>query len=304
MRRLSSAMTLYWKVIMPSMWLAAFIPASVILAIARPHNFPWFVFPVATVLGALMFSRLAWPLKRVDLDGNTLIISNFLREIRVPLSEVSNVVEWRGINPTPIVLTLRSETPFGTKITFTPKREWALFSEHSVTQELRALTGLPSGRSRARHPDAAPVSSSNGTLLKVLLPILFAILANLPNLFPSRFGSLQLLAIPLGLASLGALRLKRVVALGGRLVVSTFGREIDVRPDDIVGVRAWRILGVPVVRVKLRAPTEFGQSFVFMPRVEFAAGQSLRELAGDSAVESLSAGSTDCRGNESAREQQ
>lgn len=61
--------------------------------------------------------------KSIHLRGDTLVISNYLKKIAIPLSEVENVKasSFWGWQPQTITLTLKSESAFGKKIIYVPR---------------------------------------------------------------------------------------------------------------------------------------------------------------------------------------
>jgi hypothetical protein len=88
-------------------------------------------------------SFIAWALprmKKVRIDGSSLYVSNYLREIAVPLSEIDRVTENRWLNHHPVTIHLRHDTDFGRTITFMPQVLFFLFwRSHPIVAELRAL---------------------------------------------------------------------------------------------------------------------------------------------------------------------
>jgi hypothetical protein len=76
------------------------------------------------VCGCAFIVRTCVPLKRVRLTQDTLLISNYWREIRVPLRDVHDVTESRWINIHPVTLHLRHPTAFGSRVVFMPKTRW------------------------------------------------------------------------------------------------------------------------------------------------------------------------------------
>jgi len=57
----------------------------------------------------------------VRIAGESLYASNYVTEIRVPLSDIGAVSENRALNHDPVTVTLAHDTPFGCSITFMPK---------------------------------------------------------------------------------------------------------------------------------------------------------------------------------------
>jgi hypothetical protein len=78
-------------------------------------------------------------------DATSLYLSNYLREITVPLNMIAEVTEDRWINIHPVTVHFRITTEFGQKITFIPTtRFFGLGSSHPVVAELKQLAGCDS----------------------------------------------------------------------------------------------------------------------------------------------------------------
>jgi len=86
--------------------------------------------------------------KVVHVDRDFLYVSNYLKEIVIPLSEISNVTESRFINAHPVTIHLSSPSEFGNKIVFMPTvRMFSMFSSHPVVAEIKRLARLSGARS-------------------------------------------------------------------------------------------------------------------------------------------------------------
>lgn len=159
-RQLSSAQTFLTKFVFPTVWLAGFAAATVFLFKVRgftdPDGFPgppemkW-LFLGGTVFGGVFLYWFCMRLKRVEIDEQWLYVSNYLREVRVPLGDIEEVTENRWINIRPITVEFRRETDFGSDIIFMPKSPgWRFWRAHPVVGELEAATrrarGLPPQR--------------------------------------------------------------------------------------------------------------------------------------------------------------
>lgn len=149
-RTLSSAQTLFMKVFFPAIWIGGFTSITIAMFLnglhdrfgrPTPEPIKW-VFLVTTLVGTALIYWSCIRLKRVSLDGSSLIISNFVTEVAVPLSDLEKVSENRWVSSHPVTLVFRQETAFGRSIVFIPKVRWFGFlSSHPVVQELRDAAG-------------------------------------------------------------------------------------------------------------------------------------------------------------------
>ena len=145
LRTLSSRQTLLMKFVVPPVWILAFGAAVLMLWSERAGRSPvpieskWMVLLV-WVVGGLLIWRTCARLKRVQLDGATLLISDYRTTIRVPAGDIEEVTENRWISMHPVTLHFRRPTEFGNEVVFMPKvRPFGFVSSHPVVAELRAL---------------------------------------------------------------------------------------------------------------------------------------------------------------------
>jgi hypothetical protein len=155
-RKLSSGQTFPAKFLFPSVWLLGFSVGTVLLFagdITDPQGFApapemkW-LFLGATLLGAAFLYWFCMRLKQVEIDEKFLYVSNFFREIQVPLRDIEDVAENRWVNTRPITVEFRRDTDFGTQIIFMPKtRWWGFWRPHPAVAEIEAAMrrarGLP-----------------------------------------------------------------------------------------------------------------------------------------------------------------
>lgn len=143
MRNLSSDWTWFHKFVFPGLWISAFTIVTVGMFLQDDKNQArdgrWF-FLGMTIVGATFLYWSVIRLKKVSLDGDRLVVSNYRREIQVPLRDVEKVTGSVMMNPELIWVHFRHPTDFGTKILFMPPtRLWRGFSPHPMAAELRAL---------------------------------------------------------------------------------------------------------------------------------------------------------------------
>ena len=148
-RTISSAQTFIMKLVFPVLWISGFGFGTALLWLdvmhgrngtSPPGEMKW-MFLVMWLVGSALILWSCARLKRVRLDDKHIYVSNFRREISIPLSLIENVSEVRWINIHPVTIHLRKDTEFGRSITFMPKvRFFALWSSHPIVAELMHLS--------------------------------------------------------------------------------------------------------------------------------------------------------------------
>ena len=121
-RKLSSGRTFLLKFVVPIVWVAGFAAGTALLFTAggltdrngfpTPPEMKW-IFLGVTVVGALVLYWFCTRLKQVEIDEQWLYVSNFAREIRIPLADIEEVTENRWVSSRPITVQFRRENEFG-----------------------------------------------------------------------------------------------------------------------------------------------------------------------------------------------
>jgi len=106
---------------------------------AGPLSPPPWIFLFFWIAGSAFLVWDAARLKFVSVDDDFLYVSNYLREIAIPLTDIYDVTENVWINTHPVTIHLKSPSEFGDKIVFMPKTRFSLFSSHPVVKELKQL---------------------------------------------------------------------------------------------------------------------------------------------------------------------
>jgi len=114
---------------------------------------PRLEFLVAWVVGTLFILLTCAGLKRVRIDAKYIYISNYFREIQIPVGNISEVTENRILNMHPITIRFRDSNEFGKSIRFMPTRWFGFWSSHPVVAELKELSSAAKPDEMAR-PDA------------------------------------------------------------------------------------------------------------------------------------------------------
>lgn len=136
------------KVIFPLLWIPLFGFGTLTMftgGFQGADASPKWMFLFGWIAGSVFIYWSCVRLKEVSADENFLYVSNYLKEVSIPLSEIYDVTENVWLNIHPVTIHLKSPSEFGAKIVFMPKvRVFAFFSSHPVVDELKELAGLKS----------------------------------------------------------------------------------------------------------------------------------------------------------------
>ncbi|MHB1313670.1 MAG: hypothetical protein ACYC3L_16750 [Gemmatimonadaceae bacterium] len=145
---MSSRWTPFYKFVLPVLVVggmcfgavrASLQPQDVHMPPGMAPDYGWVALLAMLVLvTGVMWYTLA-PLKKVELDGDDLVISNYRTEIRVPLDMVEKIDERSMTNPRRYRMTFREPTDFGRRIVFLEPMAWTLNPWHECEEvaELR-----------------------------------------------------------------------------------------------------------------------------------------------------------------------
>ncbi len=99
------------------------------------------VFWAVWIVCGLITFWWAWQLKRIAVDGESIYISDYLREAKLPLAAVLEVRENRWLRMHPVTIELGRETPWGSTVRFMPKIRYIVpgWVSHPVVAELRDM---------------------------------------------------------------------------------------------------------------------------------------------------------------------
>ena len=149
-QRISSAQTFLLKWVFPVIWIGGFGAGALALWVGDssgsrnppPAEMKW-IFLFAWVAGTSFIGWFSGRLMRIERDGDTLYVSNYWREIAVPVAQVMAISENRWMSGHPVTLTFRTSTPFGRSITFLPRvRMFGFLSSHPIVGELKRLANI------------------------------------------------------------------------------------------------------------------------------------------------------------------
>jgi hypothetical protein len=106
----------------------------------REIGFPHALFMLGWMVGGFAACWLGFQLKKVSVDDKFLYVSNYLKEISIPLSDIELVTQNKWLNVRPVTVHLKRVSVFGCKIKFMPPVEFKFgFKDHPVVEELWKL---------------------------------------------------------------------------------------------------------------------------------------------------------------------
>ncbi|MFL5312360.1 MAG: hypothetical protein ACJ79H_18150 [Myxococcales bacterium] len=148
--RLSSRLTFVTKFIFPTVWLLGFSAGTLALLTRSGERGMAIPFGVATILGALLFSKLCFPLKSVIAGRDGILVSNFFREIEIPYPQIASIDENKWLNTRVTTIWLKTDCAFGQQLRFQPYTHFTLlfWRDHPAVVELRRRVQRAAGSPR------------------------------------------------------------------------------------------------------------------------------------------------------------
>lgn len=142
-RELSAKLTILTKIILPGFYIFMMSLITLMMFLGMDGGSqppPKFTFLAMLIAVTVFFYFTVMKFQKVSVDERFLYVSNFLKEIEIPLSEISDVTEIVWIRGHPVTIHLETPTAFGRKITFMPNSQgFKFFRPHPVVAELKAL---------------------------------------------------------------------------------------------------------------------------------------------------------------------
>jgi hypothetical protein len=141
-RTISSSVAVFWKFIFSTVWISGFGLGTLATWISgRTASEPLQLGGV-WILGTVFILALCGGLKRVRIDTRQLYVSNYFREISIPISTITDVRYDIFLNPHRVAIHFRPATAFGSKIKFIPE-DSPMWSVPPIVAELTKLAGIP-----------------------------------------------------------------------------------------------------------------------------------------------------------------
>ncbi len=143
MKTISSSATFLLKTVFPIIWITVWVVTTVMAFLLAPldpstDNLQWGALTAALITSAVIV-WLALTIKVVQMDNSHFHVSNYLRKVKIPFSEVELVTETFLFGPKLVTLVVKRPTEFGRKIRFLPEAIlFDAFRSHPIAKELRS----------------------------------------------------------------------------------------------------------------------------------------------------------------------
>jgi hypothetical protein len=141
-RELSSKLTFVAKVVMPGLWILVWfvMTLTALVGVDGRTGPPPPLFFVMGIGGTAILYFTVMRYMKVSVGESFLYVSNYLKEIKIPLSDIGDVTEIVWLRGHPVTIHLKRRSEFGSKITFMPHSQGLKFlSPHPVVGELKEL---------------------------------------------------------------------------------------------------------------------------------------------------------------------
>ena len=139
MRELSSPFTFFYKYIFIFIWFFGFgFGILDTLMVTEPFSTTWMQY-VAVWLGVTLFIFFtSGNIKKVLIDGDELVVTNFLKTDRLPLTGIAGVDGSTFLSPRLVWINLKEPSQFGSRIVFLPKHRLTKgLGKHPIVHELK-----------------------------------------------------------------------------------------------------------------------------------------------------------------------
>lgn len=140
-RELSSKQTFFLKIILPIIFAAMLMTvfAGIIFSSKKVELLPLIIlFPLIGLFGIFSMYLTVMRYKKVSVDYEFLYVSNYRKEIKIPVSNIADVTEIKWVRTRPITIHFKNDSEFGRKIVFMPKfNGFRMFADNPIIAELK-----------------------------------------------------------------------------------------------------------------------------------------------------------------------
>jgi hypothetical protein len=117
--------------------------ALIVLNIRDAGILPMLIMPTFIAFGIFVMSRTIMRYKKVAVDDEFLYVSNYRKEIKIPVSKIEDVSQIKWFRTRPVTIYLKEDSEFGREIVFTPKLGgFQVFADNPVVKELKEKANI------------------------------------------------------------------------------------------------------------------------------------------------------------------
>lgn len=139
-KQLSSSLTLFWVIAVPTMWSAFFGIFTIAVFFSEREYFGFVssallkvLIPIILLGGLLIFVYTIMRFRRIDLDADFVYATNYMKTYRYPWHNVESIQTKKGILFNKGFIKLKEEGNFGTQLSFLlSNRRWREFVEQNI----------------------------------------------------------------------------------------------------------------------------------------------------------------------------
>jgi hypothetical protein len=136
-KEISSEATAFWKYLFPTVWIPLMGVGAIAAARLATAETGWILFVVGWIIASGYVIWFARRLKFVSIDEDFVYVSQFHKQIQIPLAHIEGVKENFWSRPKLIALTLNHPSEFGKQIVFVPTPLlWTAFHSHPLVEEI------------------------------------------------------------------------------------------------------------------------------------------------------------------------
>jgi hypothetical protein len=125
MQRVSSQLTIFLRIVVPTMWFTSIISLLFLLSWAvtgisgvLSHPLMWTGLLLIAVCGFALIRWILWRLYRVDMDDHAVYVSNYFKTYKYPVADIESIASSKILPGRIFIIHLISKGSFGQHIYF------------------------------------------------------------------------------------------------------------------------------------------------------------------------------------------
>lgn len=129
MERVSSQLTIFIRIALPTIWLTTVISLVALLSWAvrgRAHLFAnpfiWIGLILILLTGYFFIKFILWKIYRVDMDNRHLLVSNYFKTFKYPFEDIESITDADYLKGRVYKIKLKAKGSFGQNIHFLASR--------------------------------------------------------------------------------------------------------------------------------------------------------------------------------------